>query len=487
MSKRFFLNLHQTSVKLKMMTGKDRLRNGLIEKKGSERKMSAKVRFDYAKTSPFISAEEVEKMKRQTLDAKEVLVSKSGAGNDFLGWIDLPVNYDKEEFARIKEAAKRIQEDSEVLLVIGIGGSYLGARAAIEFLGHSFYNVVDKSIRRTPEIYFVGNSISSTYIKHLMDVVGDRDFSVNMISKSGTTTEPAIAFRVFKEILEKKYGKAGAAKRIYATTDRAKGALKHVADEEGYETFVVPDDVGGRFSVLTAVGLLPIAVSGADIDKLMEGAASGRKYALESSFEENDALLYAALRNILLRKGKSVEILANYEPSLHYVSEWWKQLYGESEGKDQKGIFPASVDLTTDLHSMGQFIQDGSRIMFETVLEVEKSREELIIGEEPVDLDGLNYLAGKTVDFVNKSAMNGTILAHTDGQVPNFLVKIPEVNEFYLGELFYFFEFACGVSGYLNGVNPFDQPGVESYKKNMFALLGKPGYEAQREELLKRL
>ena len=449
--------------------------------------MSAKVRFDYAKTSPFISAEEVEKMKRQTLDAKEVLVSKSGAGNDFLGWIDLPVNYDKEEFARIKEAAKRIQEDSEVLLVIGIGGSYLGARAAIEFLGHSFYNVVDKSIRRTPEIYFVGNSISSTYIKHLMDVVGDRDFSVNMISKSGTTTEPAIAFRVFKEILEKKYGKAGAAKRIYATTDRAKGALKHVADEEGYETFVVPDDVGGRFSVLTAVGLLPIAVSGADIDKLMEGAASGRKYALESSFEENDALLYAALRNILLRKGKSVEILANYEPSLHYVSEWWKQLYGESEGKDQKGIFPASVDLTTELHSMGQFIQDGSRIMFETVLEVEKSREELIIGEEPVDLDGLNYLAGKTVDFVNKSAMNGTILAHTDGQVPNFLVKIPEVNEFYLGELFYFFEFACGVSGYLNGVNPFDQPGVESYKKNMFALLGKPGYEAQREELLKRL
>lgn len=458
-----------------------------MEKKGSERKMSAKVTFDYAKTSPFISAEEVEKMKRQTLDARDVLVSKSGAGNDFLGWIDLPVNYDKEEFARIKEAAKRIQADSEVLLVIGIGGSYLGARAAIEFLGHSFYNVVDKSIRKTPEIYFVGNSISSTYIKHLMDVVGDRDFSINMISKSGTTTEPAIAFRVFKEILEKKYGKEGAAKRIYATTDKAKGALKHVADEEGYETFVVPDDVGGRFSVLTAVGLLPIAVSGADIDKLMEGAASGRKYALESSYEDNDALKYAALRNILLRKGKSVEILANYEPSLHYVSEWWKQLYGESEGKDKKGLFPASVDLTTDLHSMGQFIQDGSRIMFETVLEVEKSREELIIGEEPVNLDGLNYLAGKTVDFVNKSAMNGTILAHTDGQVPNFLVKIPEVNEFYLGELFYFFEFACGVSGYLNGVNPFDQPGVESYKKNMFALLGKPGYEAQREELLKRL
>lgn len=449
--------------------------------------MSSQVTFDYSKTSPFISASEIEKMKKQTLDAKEMLLSKSGAGNDFLGWIDLPVDYDKEEFSRIKAAAKKIQQDSEVLLVIGIGGSYLGARAAIEFLGHSFYNNVDKKIRKAPEIYYVGNSISSTYIKHLMDVVGDRDFSVNMISKSGTTTEPAIAFRVFKEILEKKYGKEGAAGRIYATTDKAKGALKHVADEEGYETFVVPDDVGGRFSVLTAVGLLPIAASGADIDKLMEGAASARKRALENDYENNDSLKYAAVRNILLRKGKSVEILANYEPSLHYVSEWWKQLFGESEGKDQKGIFPASVDLTTDLHSMGQFIQDGSRIMYETVMEVENSREELIINEEAVDLDGLNYLAGKTVDFVNKSAMNGTILAHTDGQVPNLLVKIPEVSAFYLGELFYFFEFACGVSGYLNGVNPFDQPGVESYKKNMFALLGKPGYEAQREELLKRL
>ncbi len=449
--------------------------------------MSNKVTFDYSKTSNFISEEEITMMKKQTLDAKEVLVSKTGAGNDFLGWIDLPVNYDKEEFGRIKEAAAKIQKDSEVLLVIGIGGSYLGARAAVEFLRHSFYNVVDKSVRKTPEIYFVGNSISSTYIKHLIDVVGDRDFSVNMISKSGTTTEPAIAFRVFKEILEKKYGKEEAAKRIYATTDKAKGALKNVADEEGYQTFVVPDDVGGRFSVLTAVGLLPIAVSGADIDKLMEGAASGRKYALENPYEENDALKYAALRNILFRKGKSVEILANYEPSVHYVSEWWKQLFGESEGKDQKGIFPASVDLTTDLHSMGQFIQDGSRIMFETVINIETSREEILIGEEPVDLDGLNYLAGKSVDFVNKSAMNGTILAHTDGQVPNFMVNVPEVNEFYLGELFYFFEFACGVSGYLLGVNPFNQPGVESYKKNMFALLGKPGYEAQREELLKRL
>ena len=449
--------------------------------------MGKQVTLDYSKTGSFISAEEISYMSRLALDAKQTLVSRSGAGNDFLGWIDLPVDYDKEEFIRIKEAAKKIQSDSEVLLVIGIGGSYLGARAAIEFLSHSFYNIVDKSVRKAPEIYFCGNSISSTYLKHLMDVVGDRDFSINMISKSGTTTEPAIAFRVFKAKLEAKYGKEEAAKRIYATTDKAKGALKHVADEEGYQTFVVPDDVGGRFSVLTAVGLLPIAVSGADIDKLMEGAASGRKRALENDFAENDALQYAAIRNILLRKGKQIEILANYEPSVHYVSEWWKQLYGESEGKDQKGIFPASVDLTTDLHSMGQFIQDGARVLFETVLNVETSREEIVIGEEPVDLDGLNYLAGKTVDFVNKSAMNGTILAHTDGQVPNMVINIPEVNEFYLGELFYFFEFACGVSGYLLGVNPFNQPGVESYKKNMFALLGKPGYEAQREALLKRL
>ena len=449
--------------------------------------MSRQVTFDYSKAGSFISEEEIGYMKKLTLDAKETLVSKTGAGNDFLGWIDLPLYFVKEEFASIKAAAKKIQSDSDVLLVIGIGGSYLGARAAIEFLSHSFYNVLDKSVRKTPEIYFCGNSISSTYLKHLMDVVGDRDFSINMISKSGTTTEPAIAFRVFKEKLEAKYGKKGAAERIYATTDKAKGSLKHLSDEEGYETFVVPDDVGGRFSVLTAVGLLPIAVSGADIDKLMEGAASGRKRALENDFEENDALQYAALRNILLRKGKSVEILANYEPAVHYVSEWWKQLFGESEGKDNKGLFPASVDLTTDLHSMGQFIQDGSRVMFETVINIDTPREELTIGEEPVDLDGLNYLAGKTVDFVNKSAMNGTILAHTDGQVPNFMVTVPEVNEFYLGELFYFFEFACGVSGYLLGVNPFNQPGVESYKKNMFALLGKPGYEAQREELLKRL
>ena len=446
-----------------------------------------KVTFDYSKAAPFIGAEEVKFMETQATAVKDMLVGKKGAGNDFLGWIDLPVNYDKDEFARIQKAAAKIQSDSEVLLVIGIGGSYLGARAAIEFLRHSFYNMVSKEVRKTPEIYFVGNSISTRYMVHLMDVIGDRDFSVNVISKSGTTTEPAIAFRVFKKMLEDKYGREGAAGRIYATTDKARGALKSLATEEGYETFVVPDDVGGRFSGLTAVGLLPIAVSGADIKKLMEGAASGREMALNNSYEENDALQYAVVRNILHRKGKSTGILANYEPSLHYISEWWKQLYGESEGKDRKGIFPASVDLTTDLHSMGQFIQDGARIMFETVLSVEECEQEIVMGTEPVDLDGLNYLSGKNVDFVNKSAMNGTILAHTDGDVPNLMVKIPRQDEFSLGQLFYFFEFACGISGYLLGVNPFNQPGVESYKKNMFALLGKPGFEKEREELLKRL
>ena len=449
--------------------------------------MSSKVTFDYSTAKKFISDEEVKYAKKLAEAAKEELVSKTGAGNDFLGWIDLPVDYDKEEFARILKAADKIKNDSEDLLVIGIGGSYLGARAAIEFLRHQFYNTVSKEVRKTPEIYYVGNNISSTYIKHLIDVIGDRDFSINMISKSGTTTEPAIAFRVFKKMLIEKYGKEEANKRIYATTDKARGALKNLANEEGYESFVVPDDVGGRYSVLTAVGLLPIAVSGADITKLMEGAASMREICLNNSFEDNDAMKYAAIRNILLRKGKSIEVLANYEPSIHYVSEWWKQLYGESEGKDQKGIFPAAVDLTTDLHSMGQFIQDGQRTMFETVLNLEKSPEEIVLEEEDVDLDGLNYLAGKTVEFINQSAMKGTMLAHTDGNVPNLTVNIPEQNEFYLGQLFYFFEFACGVSGYILGVNPFDQPGVESYKKNMFALLGKPGFEAQREELLKRL
>lgn len=449
--------------------------------------MTKKVTFDFSVASNFVRDSELEMIKTSVEAAKGQLVNRTGAGNDFLGWIDLPVDYDKEEFARIQKAAAKIQADSDVLLVIGIGGSYLGARAAIEFLRHSFYNSVSKEIRKTPEIYFCGNNISSNYMNHLIDVIGDRDFSINVISKSGTTTEPAIAFRVFKKLLNEKYGREEAAKRIYATTDKAKGALKNLATEEGYESFVVPDDVGGRYSVLTAVGLLPIAVSGADITKLMEGAASMRNYCINDPFEENDSLKYAAVRNILLRKGKSIEILVNYEPSLHFVSEWWKQLFGESEGKDKKGIYPASVDFTTDLHSMGQFIQDGQRTLFETVLNVEKSSTEIILEEEEVDLDGLNYLAGKTIDFVNKSAMKGTLLAHTDGDVPNLLVNIPEQNEFYLGQLFYFFEFACGVSGYLLGVNPFDQPGVESYKKNMFALLGKPGFEAQREELLKRL
>lgn len=449
--------------------------------------MNSRVTFDYSVAKSFFAESEIDMIENIAENAKELLLSKKGAGSGFLGWIDLPVDYDKEEFDRILTAAEKIKKDSEVLLVIGIGGSYLGARAAIEFLRHSFYNVASKEIRKTPEIYFVGNNISSTCLSHLMDIVGERDFSINMISKSGTTTEPAIAFRVFKKKLIEKYGKEEAAKRIYATTDKARGALKNLATEEGYESFVVPDDVGGRFSVLTAVGLLPIAVSGADINKLMEGAKSMRERCLTKSFKENDSMLYAAIRNILLRKGKNIEILANYEPSLHFVSEWWKQLYGESEGKDQKGIFPASVDLTTDLHSMGQFIQDGQRTMFETVVNLEKSSHEILIEEEDVDLDGLNYLAGKSVDFINKSAMKGTLLAHTDGGVPNLIVNLPEQNEFFLGELFYFFEFACGISGYMLGVNPFDQPGVESYKKNMFALLGKPGFEAQREELLKRL
>ena len=446
-----------------------------------------KITFDYSKTAGFISEEEIGYMSRLTEQAKDVLVSKSGAGNDFLGWIDLPVDYDKEEFSRIEKAAEKIKKDSDVLIVIGIGGSYLGARAAIEFLRHGFYNSLPKEKRGTPEIYYVGNSISSTYLQGVIDVIGDRDFSVNVISKSGTTTEPAIAFRIFKKMLEDKYGQEEAAKRIYATTDKARGALKDLATKEGYESFVVPDDVGGRFSVLTAVGLLPIAVSGADIKALMDGAASGRELALNEKFEDNEAMKYAAIRNILLRKGKSVEVLANYEPALHYIGEWWKQLYGESEGKDQKGIFPAAVDFTTDLHSMGQFIQDGARIMFETVMNVEEARETITIEKEAEDLDGLNYLAGKTMDFVNKSAMNGTILAHTDGSVPNLMIKIPKMDEFHLGQLFYFFEFACGVSGYILGVNPFNQPGVESYKRNMFALLGKPGYEEVREALLKRL
>ena len=449
--------------------------------------MEKELVLDRNKCSAFLTETEIQNMKSAVLAARETLVSRTGAGNDFLGWVDLPENYDRDEFTRIKKAADKIRNDSDVLLVIGIGGSYLGARAAIEFLNHCFYNVVSKEVRKAPEIYFLGTNISSSYIRDLKDVLAGKDFSINVISKSGTTTEPAIAFRIFKEMIEEKYGKEEAAKRIYATTDRARGALKTLATEEGYETFVVPDDVGGRFSVLTAVGLLPIAASGADIDALMAGAQAARKQALEADYEANNSLQYAAVRNILLRKGKNIEITANYEPALHYVAEWWKQLYGESEGKDQRGIFPASVDLTADLHSMGQFIQDGSRNLFETVLCVDDAGAEIVMGSEEADLDGLNYLAGRNLDFVNKNAMNGTILAHNDGGVPNMVVHIPDRSEYSLGQLFYFYEFACGVSGYVLGVNPFNQPGVESYKKNMFALLGKPGYEDAREALLARL
>ena len=416
-----------------------------------------------------------------------MLHEKTGLGNDFLGWVDLPKNYDKEEFARIKKAAKKIQSDSDVLVVIGIGGSYLGARAAIECLGHSFRNNLTKEERKTPEIYFAGNNISSTYLMDLLDVIKDKDVSLNVISKSGTTTEPAIAFRVLKEFLENKYGKEEAAKRIYATTDAKKGALKQVSDEEGYETFIIPDDVGGRFSVLTPVGLLPIAVAGIDIDAMMKGANDARLDYSVSDLNKNDCYQYAAVRNILHRKGKDIELLVNYEPSLHFVSEWWKQLYGESEGKDQKGIFPASVDFSTDLHSMGQYVQDGKRILFETVLNVEKPRRVIELKSEEKDLDGLNYLSEKTMDFVNEKAFQGTLLAHTDGQVPNLLINIPTLDEYNFGYLVYFFEKACGISGYLLGVNPFNQPGVEAYKKNMFALLGKPGFEKEKEELEKRL
>lgn len=445
-----------------------------------------RIKFDYSKALPFVSEREVAYFENFVRSAHDMLHNKTGAGNDFVGWVDLPVNYDREEFARIKAAAEKIKSDSDALVVIGIGGSYLGARAAIEMLSHSFHNLMPKSKRNAPEIYFVGNNISSTYIADLLEVIEGKEISVNVISKSGTTTEPAIAFRIFKEYMENKYGKDGASKRIYATTDKEKGALRKLATEEGYETFVVPDDIGGRFSVLTAVGLLPIAVAGIDIDSMMKGAADARELYSNPNLMENDCYKYAAVRNALYRKNKTIEIMVNYEPSLHYFTEWWKQLYGESEGKDQKGIFPAGVDFTTDLHSMGQYIQDGLRNIFETVIRVEKPRKNIVIKEEKDNLDGLNFIAGKDVDYVNKKAMEGTVLAHTDGGVPNLVVTVPELSAYYFGNMVYFFEKACGISGYLLGVNPFDQPGVEAYKKNMFALLGKPGYEEQRKKLEER-
>ncbi|EII6766862.1 TPA: glucose-6-phosphate isomerase [Clostridioides difficile] len=446
-----------------------------------------KINFDYSKATEFFCQNEIDVMQPYVDVAHDMLHNKTGLGNTFLGWIDLPKNYDKEEFDRIKKSAEKIKSDSDFLLVIGIGGSYLGSRAAIDMVSHSFRNGLKKEQRNAPEVYFVGHNISSTYIMDLLDIIEGKDISVNVISKSGTTTEPALAFRIFKDYLEKKYGKEEARKRIYATTDSSKGALRQLATEEGYETFVIPDDVGGRFSVLTAVGLLPIAAAGLDIDAMMKGANDAREAFQNPDLKNNDSYRYAVARTILHRKGKDVELLVNYEPQLHYVSEWWKQLYGESEGKENKGLFPASVDFSTDLHSMGQYIQDGKRLLFETVLNVENCKRNITINSEEVDLDGLNYLAGKTVDFVNHKAFEGTLLAHTDGKVPNLVINIPQLDEYNFGYLVYFFEKACGISGYLLGVNPFDQPGVEAYKKNMFALLGKPGYEKEKEELEKRL
>lgn len=431
-----------------------------------------------------VTPADIEAIAPEVKKAAQVLESKTGEGNDFLGWLTLPTDYDKEEFARIKKAAAKIKSDSEVLIVIGIGGSYLGARAAIEFIKSPNYNVMKKD---TPDIYFSGNSISSTALKELVDICDGRDFSINVISKSGTTTEPAVAFRVFREILEKKYGKEGAAGRIYVTTDKEKGTLKSLSDREGYETFVVPDDVGGRYSVLTAVGLLPIAVSGADIDALMSGAKAAQDALTSDDLNENDCYKYAAIRNILYRKGKSTEMLVSYEPSFTMMNEWFKQLFGESEGKDGKGLFPVSAVFSTDLHSLGQYIQEGERLLFETVVSFEKPKYEITLGTDPENVDGLNFLAGKTMDYVNKKAFQGTILAHNDGGVPNLVLSVPEMNEYELGYLIYFFEKACAVSGYVLGVNPFNQPGVESYKKNMFALLGKPGYESEKEALEKRL
>lgn len=446
-----------------------------------------KIKFDYSKAGKFISQSEINALKPYIEVAHNTLHNGTGAGSDFLGWVNLPENYDKEEYARIKKAAEKIKSNSKALIVIGIGGSYLGARMAVEMVHHNFFNLNDNARKDGVQIFFAGNSISSTYLADLVETVKDIDFSVNIISKSGTTTEPAIAFRVFRKLLIEKYGVEGAKERIYATTDKAKGALKNLADEEGYETFVVPDEVGGRYSVLTAVGLLPIAASGANIDQLMQGAYDAMKEYANPNVDENDCYKYVACRNALYRKGKSVEMMVNYEPQMHYFAEWWKQLFGESEGKDNKGIFPASVDFSSDLHSMGQYIQDGLRIMFETVLFFDNARKEVIIEEDSDNVDGLNFLSGKGVSFVNEQAFNGTLLAHTDGSVPNLVLRVERMDEYCLGNLIYFFEKACGVSGYLLGVNPFDQPGVEAYKKNMFALLGKPGYEDVQAELLKRL
>lgn len=447
----------------------------------------AHITFDSSNLDKFVHENELEEMQALVTAADQTLREGTGAGNDFRGFLDLPKDFDKEEFERIKKAARKIQSDSEVLIVIGIGGSYLGARAAIEFLHNSFFNLLPAEKRNAPQIFFAGNSISGSYLKQLVEFIGDRDFSVNVISKSGTTTEPSIAFRVFKEKLIKKYGAKAASERIYATTDRARGALKTEADAAGYESFVIPDDVGGRFSVLSAVGLLPIAVSGADIDKLMQGAADAREEYSNADLNQNEAYQYAALRNILYRKGYTTEILENYEPSLQYFSEWWKQLMGESEGKNEKGIYPSSANFSTDLHSLGQYIQEGRRNLMETIISVASPQDDTKVPEDEENLDGLEYLSGKSMNYVNGKAMEGVVLAHTDGNVPDMIVNIPDQTEYTLGYLIYFFEAAVAVSGYLNGINPFNQPGVEAYKKNMFALLGRPGYEELTKELNARL
>lgn len=444
--------------------------------------------FDYSNVvDKYVSKEELENIQSQVTLADKDLREGTGPGNDFLGWIDLPEDYDKEEYDRIKQTAEKIQDNSEVLIVIGIGGSYLGARAAIDFLSHSFVDQLDDETRKAPKIYYAGNNISSTYLADLVEVVKDKDFSINVISKSGTTTEPAIAFRIFKELLTDKYGEDQLKDRIFITTDAEKGALKSLADTENYETFVIPDDIGGRFTVLTAVGLLPIAVAGGDVDELMRGAQDARKAYSSSDLTENEAYQYAAIRNILYRKGKTIEMLVNYEPRLRFFNEWWRQLFGESEGKDQRGIYPTSGNFSTDLHSVGQYVQDGRRDLMETVVNIQKPARSINIPEQDDDLDGLGYLEGKDVDFVNDNAFQGTLLAHVDGGVPTFVLNAPNTSAYTLGHLFYFFEIAVGISGYLNAVNPFDQPGVEAYKENMFALLGKPGFEELSKELQDRL
>ncbi|MEB7824187.1 glucose-6-phosphate isomerase [Staphylococcus chromogenes] len=440
------------------------------------------IQLDYQKALSFFEQHEIDQQADLVKSVHRTIHEGTGAGSDFLGWVDLPVDYDKEEFARIQKSAKQIQSNSDVLVVIGIGGSYLGARSAIEMLTPAF-----KKNEDTPEIIFAGHHLSSTYTQELIDYLEGKDFSVNVISKSGTTTEPAVAFRLFKKLLEEKYGKEEAVKRIFATTDKEKGALKQLATNEGYESFIVPDDVGGRFSVLTAVGLLPIAVAGIDIESMMSGAAKAREELSSDDVSENIAYQYATIRNILYSKGYTTEMLINYEPSLQYFNEWWKQLFGESEGKDLKGIYPSSANFTTDLHSLGQYVQEGRRFLFETVLKVESPKHAITIEEDPEDLDGLNYLAGKTVDDVNTKAFEGTLLAHTDGGVPNLVVKVPQLDAFTYGYLVYFFETAVAMSGYQLGVNPFNQPGVEAYKQNMFALLGKPGFEDKKKGLEERL